>query len=60
MAWPLYAAILNLRFFWSADPLAQGSPMTIGYFGAMGLYAALVVGGVISLAVLLFQHRDVG
>jgi hypothetical protein len=34
--------------------------MTLGYFGAVSLYAALVVGAVISLAVLLFQHRDVG
>jgi ABC-2 type transport system permease protein len=60
LAWPLYAAIPNLQFFWSADALTQGNPMTIGYFGAVSLYAAFVVGAVISLAVLLFQHRDVG
>jgi ABC-type Fe3+-siderophore transport system permease subunit len=60
LAWPLYAAIPNLQFFWSADALTQGNPMTLGYFGAVSLYAAFVVGAVISLAVLLFQHRDVG
>jgi len=59
-AWPLYAAIPNLQFFWSADALTQGHPMTAGYFGAVSLYAALVIGAVISLAVLLFQGRDVG
>jgi ABC-2 type transport system permease protein len=60
LTWPLYAAIPNLQFFWSADALTQGNPMTIGYFGAVSLYAAFVVGAVMSLAVLLFQRRDVG
>ena len=60
LAWPLYAAIPNLQFFWSADALTQGNPMSLGYFGSVSLYAALVVGSVISLAVLLFQGRDVG
>jgi ABC-type transport system involved in multi-copper enzyme maturation permease subunit len=60
LAWPVYAAIPNLQFFWSADALTQGNPMTAGYFGSVSLYAALVVGAVISLAVLLFQGRDVG
>lgn len=60
VAWPLYAAIPNLQFFWSADALTQGHPMTAVYFGAVSLYAALVIGAVISLAVLLFQGRDVG
>jgi ABC-2 type transport system permease protein len=60
LTWPLYAAIPNLQFFWSADALTQGNPMTMGYFGAVSLYAAFVVGAVMSLAVLLFQRRDVG
>jgi hypothetical protein len=34
--------------------------MTAGYFGSVSLYAAFVIGAVISLAVLLFQGRDVG
>ena len=60
LAWPLYAAIPNMQFFWSADALTQGHPMTLAYFGTVSLYAALLVGAIMSLAVLLFQGRDVG
>ncbi|NDC62607.1 MAG: ABC transporter permease [Planctomycetia bacterium] len=60
LAWPLYAAIPNLQFFWSADALTQGHPMTAAYFLTVSLYAALLVGAIMSLAVLLFQTRDVG
>lgn len=60
LAWPLYAAIPNMQFFWSADALTQGHPMTAAYFGTVSLYAALLVGAIMSLAVLLFQGRDVG
>jgi ABC-type transport system involved in multi-copper enzyme maturation permease subunit len=58
--WPLYAAVPNLQFFWPADALTQGHPITISYLGTVTLYAALVATALLSLAVLLFQHRDVG
>lgn len=58
--WPLYAAVPNLQFFWPADALTQGHPITISYLGTVTLYAALVAAALLSLAVLLFQHRDVG
>ena len=59
-AWPVYAAIPNMQFFWSADALTQGNAMTAAYFGTVSLYAALLVVALMSLAVLLFQGRDVG
>ena len=61
-AWlrPLAAVVPNLQFFWPADALTQGSPITLGYLGAVTLYAACLVGAVMSLAVILFQTRDVG
>ena len=61
-AWllPLAAVVLNLQFFWPADALTQGSTITPGYLGTVTLYAACLVGGALSLAVILFQRRDVG
>lgn len=58
--WPLYAAVPNLQFFWPADALTQGHAITAGYVGGVTLYAAFVAAALLSLAVLLFQRRDVG
>jgi len=60
LAWPAYAAIPNLQFFWSADALTQGHPLTAAHFGRVSLYAAAMSIALVSLAVLLFQERDVG
>lgn len=60
LCWPLYAAVPNLQFFWPADALTQGHTITTGYFATVSLYAALVATAILSLAVLLFQERDVG
>jgi ABC-2 type transport system permease protein len=61
-AWlrPLAAVVPNLQFFWPADALTQGHPITPAYLGTVSAYAACLVGGVLSLAVILFQERDVG
>lgn len=58
----MVAAIVmpNMQYFWMADALTQGHPITIGYFLTVSLYAGLMVVAIGSLAVLLFQHRDVG
>ena len=50
----------NLQFFWPADALTQGSEITLGYLATVTAYAACLVGAVMSLAVILFQKRDVG
>lgn len=54
------AAVPNLQFFWPADALTQGNPISLAYFGMVTLYAACLVAAAVSLAVLLFQRRDVG
>jgi hypothetical protein len=61
-AWlrPLAAVVPNLQFFWPADALTQGHPITPAYLGTVSAYAACLVVGVLSLAVILFQERDVG
>ena len=60
LAWPLYAAIPNLQFFWAADALSQGHELTLADLAGCSLYAAAMITAVIALAVALFQCRDVG
>jgi hypothetical protein len=61
-AWlrPVAAVVPNLQFFWPADALTQGSIITLGYLGTVTMYTACLVGAAMSLAVMLFQCRDVG
>lgn len=54
------AAVPNLQFFWPADAITQGHPISLAYLGMVTLYAVSLVAACISLAVLLFQRRDVG
>lgn len=60
LAWPAYTAIPNLQFFWPADALTQGHPLTTAHFTTVSGYAAAMIVAMISLAVVLFQGRDVG
>jgi ABC-2 type transport system permease protein len=57
---PLYVMVPNLQVFWAADALSQGNAITPEYFGSVAAYAAVLITGLLSLAVLLFQRRDVG
>jgi hypothetical protein len=50
----------NLQYFWAADALTQGHPITPFYFYTVSAYASFMIAGIMSLAVLLFQRRDVG
>lgn len=56
----LYMVMPNLQFFWPADAITQGTPITAGLFGMVSAYAALQVVAVIAIAVALFQNREVG
>ncbi len=60
LVWPVYAALPNMQFFWAADALTQGQPLTLGDLAGVSLYAAAMIAAFISLAVALFQCRDVG
>ena len=57
---PLYVAVPNLQTFWMADALTQGAPVSLSYLATATLYATLMIAAVVSLAVILFQRRDVG
>jgi ABC-2 type transport system permease protein len=60
IVWPAYAAVPNLQFFWQADALTQGQGIPPAHFGVVSLYAGAMVVAWLSLAVMLFQRRDVG
>ena len=57
---PVYVALPNLQVFWAADALSQGNAITPEYFLSVAVYAAILITGLLALAVLLFQRRDVG
>jgi hypothetical protein len=60
LAWPFYAAIPNMQFFWTADALTQGQTVSLAHVGSVTLYAGSMIVVLLSLAVALFQGRDVG
>ncbi len=60
IAWPFYAGIPNMQFFWTADALTQGNAISWAHVGSVTLYAISIIVVLLSLAVALFQSRDVG
>ena len=57
---PFSAVVPNFQFFWPADALTQGHPIPWTHVGSVSLYAACLIAAALSLAVMLFQSRDVG
>ncbi len=58
-----YRAVPNIGPFWIIDGLIAGTEETVvsfQYVGYVSLYAILLVIGVLSLAVAMFQKREVG
>ena len=56
----IYMIVPNLQFFWTADAITQDSPITLGLFGMLTGYAALQIVAVLSIAIAMFQNREVG
>lgn len=50
----------NLQFFWLVDAVTQAHTIPARYVGLMSLYSLAQVTGILALAVILFQKRDVG
>lgn len=55
-----YHAAGNLQPFWVTDALTQAKEITFGYVGMTIAYGVLYTGGLLGLAVALFQTREVG
>lgn len=57
MAW---SVVPNLQSYWLVDAITQGHPIPARYMGLVLLYTLLQITGLLALAVMLFQSRDVG
>jgi hypothetical protein len=55
-----YFAIPNLQVFWISDAIVEGSTLPIKYVFITAIYAICYAGGILALAVALFQRRQVG
>jgi len=55
-----YAMIPNFQVFWLSDAIQQGRTIGIDYVVPSAAYAVAMVVAALSVAVLLFQRRDVG
>jgi len=50
----------NLQVFWISDAIYEGSTVPLKYILITGAYAVCYAAGILSLAVALFQRRQVG
>jgi ABC-type transport system involved in multi-copper enzyme maturation permease subunit len=61
---PTFAAawgvVPNVQFFWLVDAVTQAHPIPARYVGLVALYSFAQIGAMLSLAVILFQRREVG
>lgn len=55
-----WVAVPNLQFYWLLDAVTQNRPIPAAYIVLVFLYALAQIGVFLSLAVVLFQRRDVG
>ena len=55
-----WAIVPNIQLFWLVDAVTQGHPVPPRYLGLASAYAGTQILGFLSLAVLLFQRREVG
>jgi ABC-type transport system involved in multi-copper enzyme maturation permease subunit len=55
-----YFIVPNLQVFWISDAIYEGTHVTMGYMLKAGLYSVCYCGGILAVAVSLFQRRSVG
>jgi ABC-2 type transport system permease protein len=56
----LWGAVTNVQTFWLIDAVSQNQPVPLRHLGLVMLYALAQIGAFLSLAVVLFQTREVG
>lgn len=56
----IWGTFPNVQFFWLIDAVSQNHPVPATYLGLCVMYAAIQIVMFLSLAVILFQRRDVG
>jgi len=55
-----WSIVPNMQVFWLVDPITQGHAIPGRYVLLVAAYAAVQVTGLLALATLLFQGRDLG
>lgn len=60
VAMAIWGVIPNIQFFWLVDAVTQNQPIPMGHMGLVAAYALIQIGVFLSLAILLFQRREVG
>jgi len=55
-----WSVVPNMQYFWMVDAVTQGHPITGRYIALAGSYSLVQVTAFLSLAVILFQRRDIG
>lgn len=60
--WAKFGKVIspNLQVFWISDAIYEGSAIPADYLLMSGLYTVLYTGAILSLAIALFQKRQVG
>lgn len=56
----VWGLIPNFQFSWLLDAVAQNQPIPLRHIALLGFYTLTWITAMLSLAVLLFQKRDVG
>ncbi len=55
-----WGLIPNMQFFWLSDAVSQNRPVPWVHLGRVAAYSVTQIAAYLSLAVLLFQRREVG
>ena len=49
-----------MQFFWLLDAVSQNRYIPMSHAGMVTVYAFMQIGAMLSIAIVLFQKRDVG
>ncbi|MDY7108369.1 MAG: hypothetical protein SYC29_07000, partial [Planctomycetota bacterium] len=58
--WVVYSILPNFQVLWLSDALTQSHRIPMAHVALTGLYGLFYIGVALSLAVILFQRREVG
>lgn len=50
----------NLQVFWISDAIYEGTAVPLRYIGVAAAYAICYAGGILAVAIALFQRRQAG
>lgn len=59
-AWAAWGMVPNVQSFWLVDAITQDQPIPASHVGLIAFYSLAQIGVFLSIAVMLFQTREVG